>query len=58
VEVVRVEGAAPTIVLSRRMRELLPSGPIRFWLSISHTEHYAVAQAMITREDDGDHALL
>jgi len=58
VEVVRAEGAAPTIVLSRRMRELLPAGPIRFWLSISHTEHYAVAQAMITREDDGDHAVL
>lgn len=58
VEVVRAEGAAPTVVLSRRMRELLPAGPVRFWLSIAHTEHYAVAQAMITREDEGDHALL
>jgi len=58
VEVIRAEGAAPTIVLSRRMRELLPPGPIRFWLSISHTDCYAVAQAMITREDESDHAIV
>lgn len=58
VEVVRAEGAAPTVVLSGRMRGLLPAGPIRFWLSIAHTEHYAVAQAIITREDESDHAIL
>lgn len=58
IEVVRIEGAAPTISLSARMRSLLPAGPIRFWLSISHTSDYAVAQAVITREDETDHALL
>jgi holo-[acyl-carrier protein] synthase len=58
VEVIRAEGAAPTISLSPRIRKLLPEGPVRVHLSISHTREYAVAQAMITREDSGDHDLL
>lgn len=58
VEVIRAEGAAPTISLSPRIRKLLPTGPVRVHLSISHTRNYAVAQALITREDSGDHDLL
>lgn len=52
VEVVRAEGAAPTVVLSARIRQLLPPDPIRLWLSISHTRNYAVAQAVITHENE------
>ena len=58
VEVVRAEGCAPTVVLSARIRKLLPAGPIRFWLSISHTHRLAVAQALITHEDETDHTFV
>ncbi len=58
IEVIRTVGTAPTFELSRRMRKLLPAGPVRMWLSISHTHDYAVAQAIITREDVGDHDLM
>jgi holo-[acyl-carrier protein] synthase len=58
VEVVRAEGSAPTVVLSPRIRKLLPPGPTRFWLSISHTHEHAVAQALITHEGDTDHHVI
>ncbi len=58
VEVVRAEGSAPTVVLSARIRKLLPPGSTRFWLSISHTHNHAVAQALITHEDDTDHRVV
>ena len=58
VEVIRVEGSAPTVEISSRMRRLLPPGPVRIWLSISHTSNYAVAQAIITREDASDNELV
>ena len=51
IEVVRQKGAAPEIVLSPRMNRILPPAS-RIWLSISHTEHYAVAQAVISHEPD------
>ena len=51
VEVVREHPNPPEVQLSGRMRALLPEGNVRIWLSISHTEHYAVAQAIITLED-------
>ena len=47
IEIAREKGAAPEIVLSPRIRALLPEGA-RIWLSISHTERYAVAQVIIT----------
>lgn len=53
IEVVRNGNSPPEIQLSDRMRQLLPEGEVRIWLSISHTEHYAVAQAIITHERPG-----
>jgi len=51
IEVVRSRGQAPTVVLSPRIRGLLPDGDVHVWLSISHTHRYAVAQAVISLED-------
>ena len=58
IEVVRAEGAAPTVELGSRMRHLLSSGATRILLSISHARMYAVAQAIITCEDGADHELM
>jgi len=52
VEIVRAANSAPQAVLSLRVRRLLPPGAARVWLSISHTERYALAQALITIDDD------
>jgi holo-[acyl-carrier protein] synthase len=54
-EVVRERGQAPTLVLSGRSREIgTARGGRRMLLALTHDGDYALAQAMLVSDSEGD----